>query len=141
MIRYVETAENISPAQLRGFFVGWPTPPSPETHLEILRRAFRVVLAIDDTTEQVVGFVNAVADGIHAAYLPMLEVLPPYRKRGIGSELMRRMLASLRDLYMVDLICDPELQTFYERFGMFARVGMARRNFLRQSGPSSKDFC
>ena len=134
MIRYVESVEGVTPSQLQGFFVGWPAPPSPETHLEILRRAFRVVLAIDTGTNQVVGFINAVGDGIHAAYLPMLEVLPDYRKRGIGTELVRRMMDVLRNLYMVDLICDPELQGFYERFGMFARVGMAWRNFERQSG-------
>jgi ribosomal protein S18 acetylase RimI-like enzyme len=134
MIRYAETVEEIIPAQLRGFFVGWPNPPSPETHLEILRRAFKMVLAIDDDTGQVVGFINAVGDGIHAAYLPLLEVLPAYQQRGIGTELVRRIMERLKGLYMVDLICDPELQAFYERFGMFARVGMARRNFERQSG-------
>lgn len=137
MITYVSSAEHIKPSQLTGFFVGWPNPPSPETHLEILRRAFHVELAVDDETGQVVGFINAVGDGILSAYLPLLEVLPAYQGRGIGSELVKRMLASLKQYYMVDLICDPELQAFYERFGMFSRVGMAWRNFERQSGPNS----
>ncbi len=134
MITYLESAEGVAPAQLQGFFVGWPNPPSSETHFEILRRAYRVVLAIDTDTNQIVGFINAVGDGILAAYLPLLEVLPAYQKTGIGSELVRQMLHSLKDHYMVDLICDPEIQSFYERFGMFSRVGMAWRNFERQSG-------
>lgn len=134
MIYYTETVEGIKPAQLQGVFVGWPNPPSPETHLEILRRAFRVVLAIDSDTELVVGFLNAVGDGILSAHLPLLEVLTAYQGRGIGTELVRRMMERLKGFYMVDLICDPELQTFYERFGMFSRVGMAWRNFERQSG-------
>ena len=137
MITYASSVERITPSQLTGFFVGWPNPPSPETHLEILRRAFRVELAVDDETGHVVGFINAVGDGILAAYLPLLEVLPPYKGRGIGSELVKRMMSSLQGYYMVDLICDPELQPFYERFGMFARVGMAWRNFERQSGRNS----
>jgi len=134
MIRYAEAVGEITPAQLQGFFIGWPNPPSPETHLEILRRAFKVELAIDGDTGQVVGFINAVGDGILAAYLPLLEVLPAYQGRGIGTELVRRMMECLKEFYMVDLICDPELKTFYERFGMFSRVGMAWRNFEWQSG-------
>lgn len=136
MIYYVETAESIQPSQLDGFFVGWPNRPSRETHLLILKRAYRVVLAIDERTNQVVGFINAVGDGVLTAYIPLLEVLPAYQNQGIGSELVRRMLAQAKDLYMVDLICDPELQPFYERFGMFSRVGMAKRNFDRQAGSS-----
>ena len=134
MIQYTSSVERIKPSQLRGFFDGWPNPPSPETHFEILRRAFRVELAIDDETDQVVGFIYAIGDGILAAYLPLLEVLPAYQGRGIGTELVKRMTSALRDFYMVDLICDPDLQSFYERFGMFSRVGMAWRNFDRQSG-------
>jgi hypothetical protein len=37
------------------------------------------------------------------------------------------MLKGLSHLYMVDLWCDPELQPFYERFGLRPLVGMGRR--------------
>ena len=56
----------------------------------------------------VVGFVTAVSDGVLSAYIPLLEVLPEYQDRGIGSELMRRILEQLDDLYMVDVLCDAE---------------------------------
>ena len=36
MIEYVYSVEEITAAQLHGFFVGWPNPPSPEVHLELL---------------------------------------------------------------------------------------------------------
>lgn len=136
MVRYIESVENIQPNQLTGFFVGWPNPPSPEMHLKMLKRSFRVVLAIDEHTGQVVGFINAVGDGVLSCYIPLLEVLPSHQNQGIGSELVRRMLDGLKDFYMVDLICDQELQPFYERFGMITRTGMAWRNFDRQSGKS-----
>jgi predicted N-acetyltransferase YhbS len=84
------------------------------------------VLARDDG--RLVGFINAISDGVLAAYLPLLEVLPEYQHRGIGSELARRMFDALGHLYMVVLVCDPELATFYERFGMVQLAGMARRN-------------
>jgi GNAT superfamily N-acetyltransferase len=134
MIRYTDEADGIEPRQLAGFFVDWPNPPSPETHLELLRRSDHVVLAHDDASDRVVGFVTAITDGVLAAYIPLLEVLPPYQGQGIGRVLMERMLERLRGLYMVDLLCDPELEPFYANLGMQPALGMLVRNYARQSG-------
>ena len=79
------------------------------------------------------GFVNAVSDGVQAAYLPLLEVLPEYQKQGIGSELVKRMLASLSGLYMIDLVCDDNLVPYYERLGMREFKAMGIRDFERQA--------
>ena len=135
MIRYTDLLDLIDAGQLAGgFFVGWPNPPSAETHLRALRGSAHVWLAIDDEDGQVVGFVNAVGDGVLAAYIPLLEVLPAYQQRGIGAELMRRMLETLSGIYMVDLLCDVELQPYYERLGMRRATGMLVRNYAAQSG-------
>ncbi len=134
MIVYAETAETLTAQQLSGFFVGWPNPPTPETHLQLLERSDEVVIAQDDATGQVVGFITAITDGVLSAYIPLLEVLPAYQGQGIGSELVRRMLAKLADLYMVDLLCDPNMQPFYEHLGMRPTAGMVRRNYDRQAG-------
>jgi ribosomal protein S18 acetylase RimI-like enzyme len=128
VIAYATTADDVRPEDLRGFFVGWPTAPSPERHLALLRGSRHVVLARDTDTGRVVGFVTAVGDGVLSAYLPLLEVLPEYQGRGIGTELVRRMLELLGSAYMVDLCCDEELVPFYERFGMARFVGMGLRN-------------
>lgn len=133
-IVYRSTVRGLTPSRLRGFFEGWPDPPSAATHLRILRDSHAVELAVERSTGRVVGFVNAVSDGVLCAYLPLLEVLPSHRGRGIGSELVRRLLRRLDDLYMVDLGCDPDLRPFYERLGFTASLLMARRNYARQSG-------
>lgn len=134
MIVYTDAVQDISSTQLSGFFVGWPNPPTPETHLRLLHGSDHVLLAVDDATGQVIGFITALSDGVLAAYIPLLEVLPAYQGQGIGSELVRRMLERLRSLYMVDLLCDPELQPWYERFGLQRASGMLVRNYARQSG-------
>ena len=134
MIEYVTTLDRISPAQLTGFFVGWPSPPTAETHLEILQAADHVVLALDEETGKVVGFTNAISDRIQAAYIPLLEVLPEYKKKGIGAELVKRLLAEIGDLYMIDLLCDTEVQPFYEKLGLTKATGMRIRNFDNQAG-------
>src|SRR5258708_121765 len=95
-IVYTDSLDNIQIAQLRGgFFDGWPNPPAPETHLKILRGSHFRILATDSDTGNVVGFITAISDGISAAFIPFLEVLMAYRRVGIGSELVKRMLAQL----------------------------------------------
>ena len=133
-ISYQASSDNLKPEQLQGFFVGWPNPPTPETHLRLLQNSTEVVLALDQETNQVVGFVSAITDGILTAYIPLLEVLPSYQRRGIGHELMRRMLIRLNKFYMVDLLCDMPLQPFYETVRMKPAAGMLQRNYEHQSG-------
>jgi ribosomal protein S18 acetylase RimI-like enzyme len=134
MIIYTDSLADVTSEHLHGgFFVGWPNPPTPTTHYRILANSAAIVLArIADGT--VVGFITAVSDQVSCAYIPHLEVLPAYQGQGIGSELVREMLEKLRYLYMVDLVCDPPLQPFYERFGMRPVLGMVVRNYDRQAG-------
>lgn len=133
MIEYSSSLVGVSSDHLQGgFFAGWPNPPSPDAHYRILANSAEIVLArIDDGT--VVGFITAISDGVSCAYIPHLEVLAEHQGRGIGTELVRRMLARLSHLYMIDLVCDPALQPFYERLGMRPVVGMVVRNYDRQS--------
>ena len=130
-ISYQETTDGIRPGDLRGFFVGWCSRPSPETHVEILEGSDFRILAISDD-RRVVGFVTAITDGVSYASIPYLEVLPEWQGKGIGSELMKRMMAKLETLYAIDLICDEEVQGFYERLGFSERRGMTIRNYRNQ---------
>lgn len=93
-----------------------------------------MVLAMDDNTTQVVGFITAISDGILSAYIPLLEVLPEYKNNGIGKELVKQMLKELDNIYMIDLCCDDDLVPFYEKFGMMKGNSMLFRNYQRQSG-------
>ena len=133
MITYTSSLAGVTSDHLQGgFFVGWPNSPSPKAHYRILASSDAIVLAQNEGA-MVVGFITAISDGISCAYIPHLEVLPDYQGRGIGTELVRRMLAGLQHLYMIDLVCDPALQQFYERMGMRSVVGMVVRNYDRQA--------
>lgn len=134
MIRYTDSIQDVTAEMLEGFFDGWPNPPSKQMHLKILRNSYAVVLAIDDVKEKVVGFINAISDGILCAHIPLFEVLPQYRSQGIGTELAKRMLDKLEKFYGISLMCDKELEAFYARFGMSAGTGMNIRNYQSQSG-------
>lgn len=133
-IRYVEDPAGVAPEQLAGFFVGWPNPPSTFTHLRLLHSSSQIVLALEEKTNTIVGYITALSDGVLCAYISSLEVLPAYQGQGIGSELVRRLLNQLGNLYMIDLICDPDVQPFYARLGLQPAAGMILRNYARQSG-------
>jgi ribosomal protein S18 acetylase RimI-like enzyme len=133
-ILYTTSLRGITPEKLDGFFVGWKSAPSPRKHLEILAGSDHVVLAVDAETKKVAGFITAITDGVLSAYIPLLEVLPDYQKRGIGSNLVRRMLEEIGELYMIDLMCDTDLRQFYEKLGLRPAFGMVRRDYERQSG-------
>ena len=134
MIDYLYSAKEISADQPHGFFVGWPKPPSRETHLLLLQQSDEVVLAQDTSNGTIVGFITAIADGVLAAYIPLLEVLSEYQHQQIGRNLVQKMLERLSSYYMVDLLCDPDLQPFYEQAGMRRANGMFLRNHDKQGG-------
>lgn len=134
MIDYTRDVNEIGACELVGFFEGWPSPPDAATHLRMLRGSFEAIVAVDGESGQVVGFITAISDGVLSAYIPLLEVLPEFRGRGIGRELVRRMLERLEDLYMIDVVCDESVLPFYEALGLRRGHAVMQRNYARQSG-------
>lgn len=135
---YKNNIDGVSSTMLNGFFVDWPNPPNPQTHLKLLKNSSNVIIAFDENTNQVVGFITAISDGVLSAYIPFLEVLPAYKNKGIGKELVTRMLKELDHIYMIDLCCDDDLVPYYEGFGMIKSNGMTVRNYSMQSGASNQ---
>jgi ribosomal protein S18 acetylase RimI-like enzyme len=135
VIHYTDSLDGIETRHLKGFFVGWPYPPSPETHLRWLSGSAHVVLAIDGECDQVVGYVTALTDGVLGGFISPLEVLPAYQHQGIGQALMTRILDQLGRLPNVDLRCDTDVVPFYERFGMksVGGHGVAEADGVNQS--------
>lgn len=131
---YQTDTEDIHAGMLSGFFEGWPNPPDKQTHLRILRGSSHIVLALNAERDRVIGFITAISDGVSAAYIPHLEVLPEHRGNGIGSSLVTRMFEELNGIYMIDLMCDANVVPFYEKLGMSRATGMVFRNYENQSG-------
>nr|WP_281497260.1 GNAT family N-acetyltransferase [Ornithinimicrobium sp. F0845] len=111
---------------IEGFFVGWPVAPTAEKLMEVMAGSHRRVWAVRE--ERVVGYVNAISDGVLNAFIPWLEVHPDHQGQGIGAELVRRIVAQLDGMYAVDLCCDTELFPYYERLG-FTTFGGAGLRF------------
>ena len=128
-MEYIDNIENITAEQLQGFFVGWKAPLSSQRHYELLQGSSHFIVALDGG--KAVGFITALSDGVCSSFIPLLEVLPEYQHLGIGTELVQRMLTKLDDISNIDLTCDADLQSFYERFKMLCSSGMVLRKYLQ----------
>ncbi len=126
MITYTGDGSSVTEEDLEGFFEGWPSPPALSRRVAALAGADHVVLAFDGP--QLVGLTTALTDGAMCAFIALLEVVPAYRGQGIGSELVRRITASLEPIYAVSLCCDDDLVPFYDRLGMQRVAGMMRHD-------------
>ncbi len=131
-IEYRDSINNILVPE--GFFIGWQSKPSYKTFKAILHGSDYVIVAVDVEVQKLAGFITAISDGVLSAYIPLLEVRPEYQQHGIGTELVKRMLRRLKGLYMIDLVCEPSVKSFYKRFGMRESLGMSIRNYKKQSG-------
>lgn len=133
-LRITQTLDDVRAEDLDGFFVGWPEHPDESTHLAVLEGSEAVSLAVESESRRIVGFANAISDGVLSAYIPLLEVRPEWQGIGIGHRLIEEICQQLDHLYMIDLVCDADLESFYEPMGFQALSGMAKRNYKNQSG-------
>ncbi|MDU2597884.1 MAG: GNAT family N-acetyltransferase [Dermabacter sp.] len=125
MITYRTGVGSVAPNQVSGFFVGWPVLPSAEKLIEVMDSSYRRVWALEG--ERVVGYINAISDGVLTAFIPWLEVHPDYQGQGVGTELVNRLVAQLEGMYSIDLACEEDLIGYYERLGFFSFTAMGKR--------------
>jgi ribosomal protein S18 acetylase RimI-like enzyme len=69
--------------------------------------------------DMLIGYVDTVSNGVTDAYIQDLMVNPAYQRYGIGTELMNKIIARLKEnkIYMISVVYDTALLSFYQRFG------------------------
>ena len=126
MIAYSSSIAHLDRSDLSGFLAHWDFEPPAGTLYEMLRRSGDVILARDVESSTLCGYITALSDGVACAYISALEVLPEYRRRGIGTALLKQMVDRL-DVFGVYLSCAPAMAPFYEAAGFTAGISMSRR--------------
>jgi len=114
------------PADHAEFFVGWPVRPSYELVAKHFEASLPLFLLNEDS--EVMGFISVLTDQALYAFVALLEVRESVQGRGYGKVLVEEMLKSLKDIYAIDLVCDVELDSFYEPFGFTKWNAMIQRN-------------
>ena len=68
---------------------------------------------------ELIGYIDCISNGVTDAYIQDLMVKPEYQGKGIGTKLMNMMIDYLKDnhIYMISVLFDESLKSFYERFG------------------------
>ena len=71
--------------------------------------------------EKLIGYIDSVSNGVTDAYIQDLIVSPGHQGKGIGTELMNKMIEYLKEkrIYMISVVYEESLKTFYERFGFY----------------------
>ncbi len=110
-------AERPIPARLvRDLYaqVGWWPERSEADIAGMLVRGVAVAAWDDD---RLVGFARAVSDGRFRAYIEDVVVHEHYRRQGVATDLLERLLDELGAIDVVSLFCHPVLAPLYEPAG------------------------
>jgi GNAT superfamily N-acetyltransferase len=100
--------------------VGWSSADKPDALHKGLLASHSLVTAWKG--EELVGLCNAISDGHLVVYFPHLVVRPDCQGRGVGTQLMTRMMARYRGFHQQALIADGRAIDFYKKLG-FVRAG------------------
>ena len=106
-------------AQLRAASEFAPLPP--ETLAAQVAGARWAIAAYDG--DRLVGFARAISDGVRNAYIGSVMVDPGYQRRGIGRELIGRLMAG-RDGIRWVLHARKEAKEFYAAIGFTPATDM-----------------
>lgn len=66
--------------------------------------------------DKLVAYVRALTDGVYRAFVCDLVVAKGYRGKGLGTEMMNRIMKELKDVKKIYLHCRPSLEEFYKKF-------------------------
>ena len=71
--------------------------------------------------EKLIGYIDSVSNGVTDAYIQDLMVCPDHQGKGIGTDLMNKMIEYLKEkrIYMISVVYEERLKPFYERFGFY----------------------
>jgi ribosomal protein S18 acetylase RimI-like enzyme len=120
-IRYSETREVPLESVLSLYRANeWSSADKPDLLHKALLSSHSLVTAWNGS--KLVGLGNAISDGFLVVYYPHLLVLPDYQRRGIGGELMRRLMARYQGFHQHILVADGRALDFYRKCG-FERAG------------------
>jgi ribosomal protein S18 acetylase RimI-like enzyme len=101
--------------------VQWPSLTNAEVVMEVCNAPGAVAyVALSD--DRLVGWAQAVGDGVLQSHLSFLAVHPDHRHRGIGRLLVVATFQATGTKRM-DLVTDADASGFYERFAHKSMVG------------------
>lgn len=97
---------------------GWTSYTNDiEKLMHTIGNSLMVISAWDN--DKLVGLIRVVGDGLVILYIQDILILNDYKRMGIGSELMRRILGEFKEVRQKVLLTDESVESrkFYESLG------------------------
>ena len=97
----------------------WKERYDPKAINKMIKGSFAFVVVIEKKSDRTIAMGRTISDGISDAYIQDLVVLPEYRKKGIGSLILKNLLKFCLDkkIEWIGLIAEPEQASFYKSLG------------------------
>ena len=97
----------------------WKDSYDPSGIETLIKSSFAFAVVIDKKTNKSIGMGRIISDGVSDAYIQDLVILPEYRKKGIGKQLVNTLLDYCKShkLLWIGLIAEPDQDGFYSSLG------------------------
>ena len=93
----------------------WSSANKPDELHQALLNSHSLVTAWDG--DRLVGLANAISDGFLVVYYPHVIIHPDYQRKGIGRQLMARLLRRYEGFHQQSVLADKSAVAFYESCG------------------------
>jgi len=115
-IQYRETRDVPQEAMLDLYRANkWSSANKPEQLHQALLHSHSLVTAWNG--DRLVGLANALSDGFLVVYYPHVVVHPDCQRKGIGRELMARLMRRYEGFHQQAVLADTNAVPFYEHCG------------------------
>lgn len=98
---------------------GWWKDSYDKSKLKDLINGSFVFAVLIDESGKTVGMGRVLSDGISDAYIQDLVVLPEHRNKGLGKELVKKLIefCHSKGIKWIALIAEPDQEDFYKKLG------------------------
>ncbi|OGV51038.1 MAG: GNAT family N-acetyltransferase [Lentisphaerae bacterium GWF2_52_8] len=102
---------------------------------QIVRESFSFAATFDG--EKLVGIGRALSDACSDAYIQDVAVLPEYRGKGVGSQIIKALIEDLQKhgVDWIALVGEPGTEAFYEKLGFKAMDGYIPMRYTAADRP------
>ena len=97
----------------------WRDSYDPSKIKHLIKGSFAFAVAVDKTSKKAVGMGRLLSDGVSDAYIQDLVVLPRFRDKGIGKEIVKTLVeyCKSKGILWIGLIAEPDQDSFYSNLG------------------------